>query len=95
MGVHLEVSRMCKKYDAYTFGIEEAKKHQKVSHYTTIDALKCILENKSLRLTRLDFVNDVYEDKRIDDLGKGKIFTACFTHRKTESNMFWNLYAKK
>lgn len=80
--------------DIYVSGKESAKKHSKISHYTSFEALKCILENKSLRITRLDMLNDAYENKRTDEVWKEKIFTTSFTYRKTESYMFWSLYAK-
>lgn len=85
---------MGESHDIYVSGKESAKKHSKISHYTSFEALKCILESKSLRLTRLDMLNDAYENKRTDDVWKEKIFTTSFTYRKTESYMFWSLYAK-
>lgn len=81
--------------DIYTSGKESAKNHSVISHYTSLEALQCIIENRSLRLSRLDILNDVHEGERVDDVWKDKIFSACFTYRKSESFMFWCLYAKK
>ncbi len=84
---------MCMKNDMYAELKKRAMNHILIHHYTTIKSLENIITNNSLRLSRLDIVNDTYENKRINDVWKNKIFTSCFTYRENESYMFWKLYA--
>ena len=46
--------------DNYTYqmAVERAKTHPIISQYTNLEALKKIIENKTLRLTRIDKLND-------------------------------------
>lgn len=81
--------------DLYINLCEKAKGHNKLYHYTSLESLESIVLNKSLRLSSLKNVNDAYENKRVDAIHKDNIFVACFTHRETESNMFWEVYAKE
>ncbi len=79
--------------DLYIQLCERAKTHNKVYHYTSLESLKAIISNKSLRLSSLKNVNDAYENKRVDPIHKDNIFVSCFTHKEFESYMFWKLYA--
>lgn len=78
----------------YEDAVERAKSHKRLFHYTTFNALKCIIDNKSLRLTRIDLLNDFVEDGKIVDLWKRKVFVSCFSFRERESYFFWRTYAK-
>jgi hypothetical protein len=64
-----------------------------LNHYTTMSAVRCILKNRSLRLSRIDRVNDLLESKRIDKFDKLKGFVGCFTKRQEESYFFWKVYS--
>lgn len=79
----------------YKKAIEHSKQHDVLYQYTIFEALKCIVQNHSLRLTRIDLLNDKVENNSIIDLWKKKVFVACFTHRECESPFFWNEYSKK
>lgn len=79
----------------YKKAIEHSKQHDVLYQYTIFEALKCIVQNHSLRLTRIDLLNDMVENNSIIDLWKKKVFVACFTHRECESPFFWNEYSKK
>lgn len=79
----------------YFSAVNSARNHKKLYQYTTIEALECIVKNKSLLLRRIDKLNDTVENERNSDLWKYKIYTACFTHRECESLFFWKTYAGK
>lgn len=78
--------------DLYLELSEKAHSHPLLHHYTTIQTLKVILENSSLRLNRLDLVNDSDENKRITSLWNGKVFASCFTNTLSNENYFWDNY---
>jgi len=84
---------MCEKL--YEELCTKSKNHKSISHYTNLDSLEKIIMNRSFRLTLLSEVNDKFEDKRIPDLWKGKIYVSCFTNRIRESVMFWEMYTRK
>ena len=87
---------MEQKMDNYTYqiAVESAKTHPIISQYTNLEALKKIIENKTLRLTRIDKLNDHVENSKIHPLWAKKVYVACFTHREHESYFFWNTYCK-
>jgi hypothetical protein len=82
--------------DQYSFerAVCAAQQHRLIYQYTTFGALEKIIGNKSLRLSRLDLVNDKIENSAITKLWKQKVFVSCFTHREHESYFFWKTYAK-
>jgi hypothetical protein len=63
-------------------------------HYTTITNLALILENRSIRFTRADKVNDLDEVK-ISDAPEIKqaVYLSCWTASEKESIPLWALYA--
>lgn len=79
---------------SYEKAVDSAKTHSIIFQYTNLCALKKIIGNKALRLTRVDQLNDLIENKNILNLWKGKVFVSCFTYREHESYFFWNTYAK-
>lgn len=81
--------------DQYNLSEGKAKQHKKLYHYTTLSALESILTNKTLRLSRLDLVNDKNENARVEDIHKFIIFVFCFTHKDKESLRFWKEYARE
>jgi len=74
--------------DIYTKLTNSAQKHKYIYHYTSVDAFKAIETSKSIRLSRLDRVNDPMENKRITSLWNSKIFVACFTNRTDNMDCF-------
>ncbi len=72
----------------------KALAHNFLYHYTSISTLKVILKNKSLRLSRLDLVNDPEENKRITSLWNTKVYVACFTNTLESSKYFFENYGK-
>ena len=78
--------------DLYLELSEKAQSHSLLHHYTSIQTLKIILENSSLRLNRLDLVNDSDENKRITSLWNRKVFASCFTNTLTNEDYFWDNY---
>lgn len=78
----------------YENSVYQAKQHAIVHQYTTFDALEKIINNKSLRLTRIDRLNDTIENGRLLELWQKKVFVSCFTHRESESYFFWKTYSK-
>ncbi len=65
-------------------------------HYTSIETLSIILNDKKLRFNRVDKVND-FEEVKIDDLPhmKENIFVSCWTESDEESIPLWHLYASR
>ena len=62
-------------------------------HYTNLDVLALILKNKTLRLTRLDFLDDL-EENNCRSLPNVKVYTyvSCWTKDARESIPMWNMY---
>jgi hypothetical protein len=75
--------------------VTKAKKHQSLSHYTSFDALESILHNRSIKLSRMDKINDLYEEDRNYGFWSNKVFVACFTHESQESILYWYIYTGK
>jgi len=65
-------------------------------HYTSIGSLALILENRSIRFSRADKVNDL-DEVFISDLPeiKKSVFLSCWTASKKESIPLWVLYASR
>lgn len=66
----------------------------KIYHYTTIETLALILQNKTLRFNRLDQVDDL-EEGSVESSGVklGKyVFVSCWTENKEESVPLWKMY---
>lgn len=78
--------------DLYCKLCELGRSHKILYHYTDIGGIKAILENNSLRLTRLDKVNDPCENNRIDELWSKKVYVGCFTHTLDNEDYFYNEY---
>lgn len=79
---------------SYENAVYQANQHILVHQYTTLAALDKIINNKSLRLTRIDLLNDTVENERMLELWQKKTFVSCFTHRDSESYFFWKTYSK-
>ncbi|MCH5211341.1 MAG: hypothetical protein J1F01_10320 [Oscillospiraceae bacterium] len=62
-------------------------------HYTNLDILALILKNRTIRLTRLDFLDDL-EEKKYRSLASIKVHTyvSCWTKDERESIPMWNMY---
>ncbi len=83
---------MSKNKDIYIDAVEKFKTHPILYHYTSLEALRSILENQSFRLTCLANVNDKEENGRINSLWKSKVFVACFTHTLSNEDDFFDNY---
>lgn len=79
----------------YNDACQCAQQHKLIHHYTTFKALESIIGNHSLRLSRIDRLNDTVENSRILDLWKSKVFVSCFTHCDHESYFFWRTYTDR
>lgn len=73
--------------------IDQAESSQRLFHYTTFEALLSIIEGKTLRLSRLDLLNDKAEQKigQHNDIIKSYIIS--FTKKKEYVSM-WAMYGK-
>lgn len=82
--------------EKYSFknAVNLAQQHNMIHQYTKYDALEKIVNNHSLRLTRLDLVNDSVENEALIELWKNRIFVSCFTHLDHESYFFWHTYSE-
>lgn len=81
--------------DILNKNIKNAQSRLKFSHYTNLVALKSILENKTIKLNRIDKVNDLAETEYMsknDDYKR--VFIGCFTHNEEESIPQWYMYTK-
>lgn len=64
-----------------------------LSHYTNIRAFRSIVQNRYLKLNRIDLVNDLEEKTYLKDPEVYcLVFVGCFSHRKTESIPQWYMY---
>lgn len=66
----------------------------KIHHYTSIETLELILQNRTIRFNRTDRVDDPYEnDIRINDIDIAKyLFVSCWTLEDCESIPQWSMY---
>ena len=74
--------------------VKRASAHKLLYHYTSLNTLKIILANQSLRLSSLCNVNDPQENKRISSLWNGKVFATCFTSTLDNADYFFSNYGK-
>jgi len=72
---------------------EESKTHKQLLHYTSVDVLNIILNNRTLKCNSLDNVNDLLEKRRngIEHLTQ-VYYVSCFCHNPHEIVPFWYLY---
>ncbi|HLR26829.1 MAG TPA: hypothetical protein VK112_13260 [Fodinibius sp.] len=67
-----------------------------IYHYTDIDTLALILENKKIRFNRLDRVDDVSESQGFKKLKLAQsFFVSCWTFEKEESIPQWHMYTNQ
>ena len=63
-------------------------------HYTNLETLALILENRTIRFMPLSMVDDVQEQMTSDSSNIGDfIFVSCWTDNEVESIPMWNMYA--
>lgn len=66
----------------------------KLYHYTTIDTLAHIMNNRSLKFNRLDQLDDITESEPFADYNPLQyIFSCSFTFDSLESIPLWKMYA--
>ena len=66
----------------------------KIHHYTSIENLALILNSKSLRFTRLDFLDDLSESKEFGKYNPLKYsFVSCWTKDEKENIALWKMYS--
>ncbi len=78
----------------YSKAIKKTRKHKYLYHYTTKESFNILSQNNSLRLSRLDLVNDPDENGRIISLWHKKVFVVCFTNTLANQEYFWKTYGK-
>lgn len=67
---------------------------KKLYHYTSLETLALILQNKTLRFTSLALLDDPQENMAADISNFGRFYYAsCWTSSEVESIPMWNLYA--
>ena len=72
---------------------DSGKSHPKLFQYTDYDVLYYILQNNSIRLSRIDKVrNDPQEANRLKGDWYKKYYVACFTNKVNEDIYFWSEY---
>ena len=72
--------------------LKSAKKHTKLSQYTSMEAYEKIKESNSLRLSRITKLNDTTEVALAKD--NKNIFIACFTYSHSEFASMWYMYGQ-
>ena len=73
---------------------EKANQRPYLYHYTKFGSLIKIIDGNSLRLSRIDKVNDQVESKRITTCWKDKIFLLCFTYTTSNEDYYFDNYGK-
>ena len=66
----------------------------RIYHYTTFESLLTIIKNKSLRLTRLDFLNDKAEKNLICGFETDQNYIMSFCNNEKEYVSMWAMYGK-
>jgi len=70
--------------------------HYKLYHYTSIETLALILNQKKIRFNRLDQVDDVLESSEYKKVNfSNYLFVSCWTENPEENIALWNMYTKK
>lgn len=65
-----------------------------IYHYTDIETLALILNNKTIRFNRLDKVDDISESSFEKIALEKFLFVSCWTTDKKESLPQWNMYTR-
>ena len=64
-------------------------------HYTNLDGLFKILASRTIKLNRLDLVDDITESTRFIDSDYSKYcYVSCWTNTKNENIALWEMYSK-
>ena len=66
----------------------------RVYHYTNLESLALILQNRTIRFNRLDKVDDI-EEGNVESLGVKfcrYVFVSCWTEEEEESIPLWKMY---
>ena len=72
----------------------EEYKGKHLYHYTTVESLALILNNKTMRFSSLENVDDLEEVEALDLKDYGKYwFIACYTQNEDEEIPIWNMYS--
>jgi hypothetical protein len=67
-----------------------------IYHYTDIDTLALILENRTIRFNRLDRVDDVSEGNAFEKIKLQEFFfVSCWTYDTQESIPQWHIYTNE
>lgn len=80
--------------DLYRKLTENAKQHEFLYHFTSLDCLQLIVRSGKMMLRRLDQMADKGEDEFLPTFWKKKVFACCFTHSSEGKADFWTEYAK-
>lgn len=79
--------------DLLVYLSDKAKENKRLYHYTTYEALLSIIKGRSLRLSRLDLLNDKAEQKLGYHDERLKNYVISFTQEKEYVSM-WAMYGK-
>ena len=75
--------------------ITEENKSEYLYHFTSLDSLLKIIENKSFRLSRLDKLNDKKESELNNISSLEDTYVMSFSHSDIEYVPMWVMYGKK
>lgn len=66
-----------------------------IYHYTTLNTLALILDQRKIRFNRLDQVDDIQESTEFKELNLSKyLFVSCWTENPEENVALWSMYSK-
>ena len=80
--------------DLFRYLKQISRSTKRIYHYTSYESLLIILRNKSLRLTRLDSMNDKAEQKLISGTETDQNYIISFCNDQTEYVSMWAMYGK-
>lgn len=66
---------------------------ERVYHYTSIEVLKLILQNSTIRFRRFDLMDDQTETEGLPNILKKKYFLSCWVCDEKEKIPQWAMYA--
>ncbi len=89
MNISKKDVRSCQDLQVYLSS--QLKSDQRLYHYTSYASLVSILKYKSLRLTRIDLLNDKAEVKLSESSGYEQVYIMSFTQEKEYVSM-WAMY---
>lgn len=88
-----ELDKIEDLHELIDFAISNSSVHKVFSHYTTIDGLLGMIENKLLRLSNGRYMNDIQETTKGTAEVWNRTFISSFSYGDNENIAMWGIYS--